>query len=239
MARGELVPDDIVVDIVDRAHRRSRTRARASSSTAFRARCRRPRRSTACWRKQGLELDAVIELQGRRGRPAQAHRKPRRRDEGPRRAAARRRQSRGAARPARGLPRADRAADRLLPPAGRAAHGRRHGADRRVRRRSSKILRASRNDARRHPAKARSPVFASSSRRKLRPRLAARCRQSRLGKPAHRGRPDQEQNQRQPCHDASRPGTRKRGSARPKTAAKSADQVARLKRRAKAAKRRR
>ena len=34
----------------------------ASCSTAFRARCRRPRRSTACWRERGLKLDAVIEL---------------------------------------------------------------------------------------------------------------------------------------------------------------------------------
>ena len=48
MARGELVPDDVVVGDRRRPHRRSRTPATASSSTAFRARCRRPRRSTAC-----------------------------------------------------------------------------------------------------------------------------------------------------------------------------------------------
>ena len=35
----------------------------ASSWTAFRAPCRRPRRSTGCWPRSGLTLDAVIELQ--------------------------------------------------------------------------------------------------------------------------------------------------------------------------------
>ena len=37
-------------------------RARVSSSTAFRAPCRRRRRSTACSKKRGIALDAVIEL---------------------------------------------------------------------------------------------------------------------------------------------------------------------------------
>ena len=43
---GGLVPDEIVIGIIsDRSS--SRTRRTASSSTAFRARCRRPRRSTS------------------------------------------------------------------------------------------------------------------------------------------------------------------------------------------------
>ena len=58
MARGELVPDDVVVAIVVRPHRPARRQATASSSTASRARCRRRRRSTACCDEKGLKLDA-------------------------------------------------------------------------------------------------------------------------------------------------------------------------------------
>ena len=39
----------------------SRTRTRVSFSMVSRARCRRPRRSTACW-QTGIALDAVVEL---------------------------------------------------------------------------------------------------------------------------------------------------------------------------------
>ena len=119
MARGALVPDDVVV-ASSPSGSSSPMRARASSSTASRARCRRPRRSTACW-PSGARARRRDRAQGRRGRAGQAHRKPDRRDEGARRAAARRRQSRGSAQAACGLSRADRAADRLLPAAGRAA----------------------------------------------------------------------------------------------------------------------
>ena len=62
MARGALVPDDVVVGDRLRPDRPARRQAAASSSTAFRAPCRRPRRSTACWTKKGLRLDAVVEL---------------------------------------------------------------------------------------------------------------------------------------------------------------------------------
>ena len=52
MARGELVPDDVVVGDRRRPHRAAGRQATASSSTAFRAPCRRPRRSTACSTKR-------------------------------------------------------------------------------------------------------------------------------------------------------------------------------------------
>ena len=46
--RGELVPDELTIALIARAPRRGDARRRASSSTAFRATCRRPRRSTSC-----------------------------------------------------------------------------------------------------------------------------------------------------------------------------------------------
>ena len=45
MDRGELVSDDVMIGIVQRAAERGRTRAAGSCSTGFRARSRRPRRS--------------------------------------------------------------------------------------------------------------------------------------------------------------------------------------------------
>ena len=62
MDAGELVSDDIVNAIVSRAHRSARLRHAASSSTAIRARWRRPMRSRRCWPGKGFALDAVIEL---------------------------------------------------------------------------------------------------------------------------------------------------------------------------------
>ena len=50
---------DMIAERIDRAG----LRATASSSTAFRAPCRRPRRSTRCWPKRGLGLDHVIEIE--------------------------------------------------------------------------------------------------------------------------------------------------------------------------------
>ena len=114
-----------------RPHRRSRTPGTASSSTAFRARSRRPRRSTACSTKRACELDAVIELKVDEGILLDRIESRIDRDAGARRAAARRRQSGGAQEAPRRLPGPDRAAGRLLPAQGRAAGGRRHGPDRR------------------------------------------------------------------------------------------------------------
>ena len=47
MASGGLVPDEIVIGIISTGST-SPTRPRALSSTAFRARCRRPRRWMSC-----------------------------------------------------------------------------------------------------------------------------------------------------------------------------------------------
>ncbi len=62
MARGELVPDEVVVDIVSDRMDEPDARQRASCSTAFRARSSRPRRSTACSRRRTWRLDGVVEL---------------------------------------------------------------------------------------------------------------------------------------------------------------------------------
>ena len=50
MEAGRLVPDDIIVEMLGDANRRTGLPRTASSSTASRAPCRRPRRSTACWK---------------------------------------------------------------------------------------------------------------------------------------------------------------------------------------------
>ena len=76
MARGALVPDDVVV-----AHRRptgstSPTPSAASSSTAFRAPCRRPRRSTACSRRRASGSTRVVELKVDPGHPGPPNRHP-------------------------------------------------------------------------------------------------------------------------------------------------------------------
>ena len=60
MDAGQLVPDDIIIEMLGDADRRSRIAPTASSSTAFRAPCRRPRRSTACWPRGSRKLDHVI-----------------------------------------------------------------------------------------------------------------------------------------------------------------------------------
>ena len=62
MARGELVPDDVVVGIIsDRIDAAGRG-ATASCSTAFRAPSRRRRRSTGCSPRKASSSTAVIEL---------------------------------------------------------------------------------------------------------------------------------------------------------------------------------
>ena len=52
MESGQLVSDDIIIRMLRPAGGRSRTRRAASSWTASRAPCRRPRRSTGCWRRR-------------------------------------------------------------------------------------------------------------------------------------------------------------------------------------------
>jgi adenylate kinase len=59
MESGALVPDDVMVGLIAERLRQPDAAA-ASSSTAFRARSRRPRRSTACSRTWGRSLDAVV-----------------------------------------------------------------------------------------------------------------------------------------------------------------------------------
>ena len=66
MDRGELVPDDIIISMleaqVDRASADGGA-GRASSSTASPAPCPRRRRWTPCWRARTRRCDHVIELQ--------------------------------------------------------------------------------------------------------------------------------------------------------------------------------
>ena len=59
MDAGQLVPDEVVIGLVEERLRRAGLRARASSSTASRAPCRRPRRSTRCSPDAAAALDAV------------------------------------------------------------------------------------------------------------------------------------------------------------------------------------
>ena len=115
MARGELVPDDVVVAIVaDRIDQPDAAQGlhprRLSAHGAAGA-----RRSTACWREKGLKLDAVIELKVDEGilleriekriAEMKARGEPLRADDNPE----------ALQEAARGLPRPDRAAGRLLP----------------------------------------------------------------------------------------------------------------------------
>ena len=94
MARGELVPGR------GRGRRSwptgstSPTPSAASSWTAFRAPCRRPRRSTGCSAEKGLRLDAVVELKVDPDILVRRIETRVERDEAPRRAAAAGRQSR-------------------------------------------------------------------------------------------------------------------------------------------------
>ena len=112
MARGELVPDDVVVGIVsDRIDQPD-----ARNGFILDGFPRTVPQAEALDRMLGekrLRLDAVIELKVDR-HPGPAHREPRRAGEAPRRAAARRRQSGSPQAAAGGLRGPDRAAGDLL-----------------------------------------------------------------------------------------------------------------------------
>ena len=105
MARGELVPDDVVVAIVVRPDRPARRQARLHPRrlSAHRAAGRGARPDAG--QSKGLRLDAVIELKVDPGHPGPPDREPGRADASPRRAAAGRRQSGGAQAAAGGLSR--------------------------------------------------------------------------------------------------------------------------------------
>ena len=76
MDAGELVSDDIIIEMIAERIAAAGLPPRASSSTAFRARCRRPRRSTRCWREQGRKLDHVIEMEVDEAALVDRHRRP-------------------------------------------------------------------------------------------------------------------------------------------------------------------
>jgi len=59
---GQLVPDDTIVEMIDRRIVQPDSSDWVSFSTAFRAMCHRRRRSTRCWPKHNLKLDHVILL---------------------------------------------------------------------------------------------------------------------------------------------------------------------------------
>ena len=110
MARGDLVPDDVVDRSHLRAARRSRTCATASCSTAFRAPSRRREALDRLLAEKGLELDAVIELKVDEGMLLQRIERRLAEMQARGRAGPARRQSRSVQDAARGLSRADRAA---------------------------------------------------------------------------------------------------------------------------------
>ena len=58
MTAGKLVPDEVVIGLVDERAQAARRRRRASFSTDFRARCPRPRRSSALLEAARKPLDA-------------------------------------------------------------------------------------------------------------------------------------------------------------------------------------
>ena len=60
MDSGALVPDEVVIGLVDERLVAAGRRARASCSTASRARWPRPRRSTRMLRRRGQALDRVV-----------------------------------------------------------------------------------------------------------------------------------------------------------------------------------
>ena len=128
MARGELVPDDVVVAIV--SDRIDEPDARKGFILdGFPRTVPQAHALDRMLREKGLKLDAVIELKvdegillkriERRIAETKARGEPLRADDDPQRAAP----------PAAGLPRSDRAARHLLPASERAALGRRHGSD--------------------------------------------------------------------------------------------------------------
>ena len=114
MARGELVPDEVVVAIV--ADRIDEPDARKGFILdGFPRTVPQADALDRMLKEKGLKLDAVIELKVDEGILLKRIENRDCRDEGARRAAAGRRQSGGAAASARGLSRPDRAAGRLLP----------------------------------------------------------------------------------------------------------------------------
>ena len=119
MARGELVPDDVVVAIV--ADRIDQPDARKGFILdGFPRTVPQAVALDRMLAAKGLKLDGVIELKVDAGILHKRIANRVSRDQGPRRGAAARRQSRGPAHPDRSLSGADRPAGRLLSP-GRAA----------------------------------------------------------------------------------------------------------------------
>ena len=130
--RGELVPDAVVIGVAEGAPRAAGRPRAASSSTASRARPRRPRRSTACSRSSASRSSAAsrwrVDEDELVAAPARSAPRSKGRD---------RRQRGDDPHAHAGLPRADAAARRLLPRARRAARDRRDRIDRGGRRAAS------------------------------------------------------------------------------------------------------
>ena len=136
MDRGELVPDEVVVTIVaDRIGEPDA--ANGFILDGFPRTVPQAVALDKMLKEKGLKLDGVIELKVDGGILQTADREPHARIGRARRAAAVRRRPGGAQAPPRRLPGADRAAGGLLPLAGHAEVGGRHGADRRGRGRRS------------------------------------------------------------------------------------------------------